>query len=245
MTTDAHLVDDNPHLMRVIAESGTAGRGIGSLSAVHREHTGLDLDAADAAAEAFVAAALRRGLIVDISRDGGARGHFVLPQHAVAPGRQRRVELDQRIATGEPRAAVDHAGFLWDAIAGAGTVGQSTLALLELLRTTWPEMSQGEAIDYLTAWIEHATDVCAIYPHQQPPSGALDWYVTPENFVRAAPRTVLVQVAQPVGLLQLAEIMTAAWKEAVRRGLPKDTLTSACLAITDQYIRVYDRPEQQ
>lgn len=159
------------------------------------------------------------------------------------PARLRRTELQEKIDTDDPRAGVDAAGFLWDAIAGAGTAGQSNLALLEVLRSTWPDMRQGEAVDYLTMWVEHACTVLAIYPHPQPPTGSgLDWYVTPDNYIKAEPRTVLVQVAAPISLDNLAAALSLASRENFRRHGKTGELTSACVEISEDVVTIYDRP---
>ncbi len=253
MTTidDAALIDDNQYLFQELAAAGSSGCGIGSLSFAYQRRTGADLATADRAAEAFVAAALKRELIVEIlgRPTSTAWRRFVLPQYALTSGQQRRHDLERLIAAGHSQASVAAAGFVRDAVIDAGLVGQSTTALLELLCATWPDMNQGEAIDYLTLWLERAVDAHAIYPHPRPPDTKTDWYISPDGFdvvhASAQCRTLLIQVAHPVGLVQLTQILTSAYQEAVRRAPAGDTLTSACVEITPEYVRVYDRPAQQ
>lgn len=161
------------------------------------------------------------------------------------PGQQHLAELDQKIATSHSHVVIGTAEFLWDAIAGAGTAGQSTLALLKLIRGTWPDMRQGEAIDYLTRWIEHARTVGAIHPHPQPPAGTgLDWYVSPVNHIKAGPRIALVQVATPISLNNLAAALNQACQENTRRGGLFGELTNECMEFGDGVVIIYNQPRK-
>ena len=88
LTRAAAGVGDHLHefqLLRAVSEASPAGCGIGHLSYVHQQASGADLATADGVAAAFVTAALRRNLIVEVldRRDPSAWRRFVLPSSAV------------------------------------------------------------------------------------------------------------------------------------------------------------------
>lgn len=163
------------------------------------------------------------------------------PVHAeTSPAQQRLNDLRERIRggldDGEPAA------FLLDAIRDAGTAGQSVIALLELVRQRWPDFTQAQAIDYLTTWIGNAQRVQQIFDHPQPPNSRVGWYVTFDNYI-AAPPAVLARMALPVGLENLAAMLTTAAREHVRRGGRPGTLTTEHLEFSDGHVTVHDRTE--